>query len=414
MADSAKKGAWGGLLAEGWRLSGWPVAAAAVLLAPSASAQISSGARSDAMGGAGVASALPTAAAFVNPALTRFRDEAIGLSVVAPFVTVTARDPEELLNALDEFQSTLSTLEALVAAGDPTAATLRPFAASQLAGLGSSAIDVTADTGIAVLIPNVDYTVTLSARTRVDARALPFIDPSDVATISDLNSTSADLDSLLSEAGVVGASVTEFGATFAIEGEINGHRISAGLTPKAQWIETYNYSTGVTSFEDGSVLDEFRSAPYRNHFNDYNVDLGIAYELQPGATVGLAALNVLRDSYTTVNQGGREFTYWIEPRPTAGIALSQLGFTFTADLDLIKTTRFRGIGDSQFLRMGFEYDAFGWGQLRAGFSHDFINTIQDVFTFGLGVSPAETVRLDLAGQLGNHSLGAALQLSLTL
>ena len=366
------------------------------------------------MGGAGVASAMPTAAAFVNPALTRFRDEATGLSVVAPFAMATARDPGELLDALDEFQRTLDRLDELVAAGDPAAATLRPFAASQLAGLGSKAVDATADTGVALLIPTRNYTVTLSARTRLDARAIPFIDPADVATISDLNSTAADLDSLSSDAAVVGALVTEFGATFAIEGEINGHRVSAGVTPKAQWLETYNYAVGVSSFEEGSVLDEFRSAPYRNNFTDYNVDVGVAYELQPGATVGLAALNVLRDSYTTRDFAGREFTYWIEPRPTLGIALNQIGFTFTADLDLVKTTRFREVGDSQFIRMGFEYDALGWGQLRAGFSHDFGNTIQDVFTFGLGVSPAETVRLDLAGQLGNHSVGAGLQLSLTL
>ncbi len=384
-----------------------------LLLAP-AWGQGSSGARDEAMGGAGVASAMPTTAAFVNPALTRFQDETTGVSVVAPFLAVTTRDPGELLDAIDEFQATLDNLDALVAAGDPAAATLRPFAASQLASLSGKAIDATADTGIAVLIPTVNYSVTLTARTRVDARAIPVIDPSDVATISDLMSTSADLDSLASDAAVVGAAITEFGATFAIEGEVNGHRISAGVTPKAQWLETYNYAVGVTSFEDGSVLDEFRSAPFRNNFTDYNVDVGVAYELQPGATVGLAALNVLRDSYTTVDVAGREFTYWVEPRPTVGIALNQIGFTFTADLDLIKTTRFRGVGDSQFIRMGFEYDAVGWGQLRAGFSHDFGNTIQDVFTFGLGVSPAETARLDLVGQLGNNSLGAGFQLSLTL
>ncbi|MEM8712933.1 MAG: conjugal transfer protein TraF, partial [Planctomycetota bacterium] len=178
--------------------------------------------------------------------------------------------------------------------------------------------------------------------------------------------------------------------------------------------ETYNYAAGVASFEDGNVLDEFRRTEFHNHFTDLNLDVGFAYELQPGATIGLAALNVFRDSYTTRTTGGRQFTYWIEPRPTAGVALSQLGLTFTADLDLIKSTRFRGVGDSQFIRMGLEYDALGWGQLRAGFSHDFGNTIQDVFTFGLGVSPAETVRLDLAGLLGDHSAGASIQLSLTL
>lgn len=379
-----------------------------------ATPQISSGPRSDAMGGTGVASSMPSTAAFVNPALTRFRDEGTGLSVVAPFVSATARDSNELLKSADDFQDTIDALEDLVAAGNPAAAALRPFAASQLAGLQSRSLDAMADGGIAVLIPGIDYTLTLSARTRADVHAVPYIDPLDIAAINDPSSTLADLQNLNSAVGVIGASVTEFGATFAVEGEVNGRRVSAGITPKAQWIQTYNYVANIQSFEDGDSLDEFRDPAYRNSFTDYNVDVGLAFELQPGATVGLAALNLLRDEYRSVSTGGREFTYWVEPRPTIGIALNQIGFTFAADLDLIKTTRFHSVGDSQFIRMGFEYDAAGWGQLRAGFSHDFVNTIQDVFTFGFGVSPAETIRVDLAGQLGNNSVGAGLQLSLTL
>ena len=66
------------------------------------------------MGGTGVASSDPWTAAFANPALTRFRDERTGLSVALPFMTATARDDDELLDAVDDFQETLDTLQAQI------------------------------------------------------------------------------------------------------------------------------------------------------------------------------------------------------------------------------------------------------------------------------------------------------------
>lgn len=374
------------------------------------------------MGGAGVASSDPAMAAFVNPALTRFRDETQGLTVVLPFLSATARDESELIDAVDELQATLDDLQARIDAADPTALGLRSLAVGQLASLDQRALDATADAGVLVLLPTRDYSASLWGRVRADARALPFIDPADLAAIGDPAGTSADLDNLSSDAVLVAARVTEFGATFALEGALGGsmgreegpRRVSFGISPKVQWVETYNYAQSVTDFDADDAIDDYDRAPFTEDGSDFNVDLGLAVELEPGTTLGLSIRDVFRADYETALVDGRRFTFQIEPRATIGVAVERSGFTFTTDLDLVPTRRFKEIGDSQFFRMGFEYDLFGQAQVRAGFAHDIENEQSDLVSVGIGLSPAETVRLDLVGQLGDHARGAGLQLSLSL
>ncbi len=410
-----------------WPLAGRRAARALIALgigigwAAEAPGQASS-ARGLAMGGAGVASSGPAMAAFVNPALTRFRDEDQGLAVVFPFLSATARDESELIEAVDDLQATLDDLQAKIDAADPTALGLRSLAVGKLASLDQRAVDVTADAGVLVLLPTRDYSASLWARVHADARAMPFIDPADLAAIGDPAGTSAALDNLNSDAVLVGARVTEFGATFALEGALGGslgrnegpRRVSVGISPKVQWVETYNYSQKVTDFDADEALEEYDRSQFTEDGSDFNVDLGLAIELEPGATLGLSVRDVFRADYGTQSVAGRRFTYQVEPQTTLGVAIERSGFTFTTDLDLVPTRRFKEIGDSHFFRMGFEYDAFGWAQLRAGFAHDIENEQSDIVSLGIGLSPADRVRLDLVGQLGDHSRGAGLQVSISL
>ena len=378
-----------------------------------------SGARGLAMGGTGVAASGPAMAAFVNPALTRFRDEDQGLTVVLPFLSATARDESELIDAVDDLQATLDDLQAKIDAADPTALGLRSVAIGKLASLNERALDITGDAGVLLLLPTRGYSASIWSRVRADARAIPFIDPADLAAIGDPTGTSADLDNLSSDAVILAARVTEFGTTFALEGALGGslgrdagpRRISFGISPKIQWVETYNYAQAVTDFDADDALDDYNQSQYSEDGSDFNVDLGLAMELEPGATLGLSIRDVFRADYGTRLVDGRRFTYQIEPRATIGVAVERSGFTFTTDLDLVPTRRFKEIGDSQFFRMGFEYDAFGWAQLRAGFAHDIENEQADVVSLGVGFSAAEAVRVDLLGQLGDHARGAGLQVS---
>ena len=339
-----------------------------------------------------------------------------------PFVTATARDDDELLDAVDDFQETLDTLQAQIDPMDPMdPATLvqRSVALTQLQGLEGRAVNGEAEIGFAALAPMEDYSATLWMRVRGEGRAFPDIAASDLATISDPNSSSADLEDLDSEAVLIAAQRTEFGATIAVEGALGSSpdapRLSFGMTPKVQWIETYNYAAGVDEFEDGNALGDLQDEQYRRSSSAFNLDFGVAAELQKGAVVGLAVRDVFREDHPMAATGGREFSYRVQPRTTLGVAVQRAGLGFAADVD----SRARAASAARPPASSSAWasrrtSSARRAELRAGFAHDFEDGQSDLLSFGLGLSPAETVRVDLLGQFGDNAVGAGLQIALTL
>lgn len=387
-------------------------AAAAASLSPLTQAQ-SSGARNQAMGGAGVASSNPQVSPFINPALMHHNVKDQGFSMALPFVGLTAADPDDLVDKVDELQDSIDRLQARIDAADvPGADALRPVVASQLQGIDGLALDTQVGAGLSFVYPTADFTVGLSARTFVDARVLPIIDAADIATITGSNN-SADFDSLESDAVVAAAAVTEFGVSLATGIQILGRDVTIGVTPKFQSIETFNYAASVTSFDEDDAENDFDNEQFRDTDSSFNFDLGAAIDVNENVTVGFAVQNLISDSFDTVITSGRQFTYQVEARPTVGAALRGAGFTLTGDLDLLPTSRFQEVDDSQFFRLGAEYDLAGWAQLRAGASFDLESTQENLFSAGLGLSPFETVRIDLVGQYGDNAAGAGLQIALT-
>lgn len=382
--------------------------------APLALAQ-SSGARDQAMGGTGTASSKPFTSIFVNPALLTRASDSLDVGMVLPYVDVNVRDDDELVDAIEDFQDTLEQVQGFLDAMDFVSAdALRPTLAAQLQALDGRAADLQANTGVGFVFPFDALRFGVGFRGYVDARAIPIIDPADVAVITDNMSTSADLDNLQSEAVVAAANVREVGFSLAMDVELFGVAVALGITPKYQEVETYNYAIQVNQFEDDDALDDFDDDVYRDTDDDINVDVGAAVSLADNVTAGLALKNLVANDFESVVTNGRTFTYQVEPQVTAGVALAGAGFTLTADLDLNATSRFEGLGDSMFARVGGEYDLAGWVQLRAGYSHDLEDEQSDFLHAGVGLSPFEVVRLDLVGMLGDNGGGAGLQLSITL
>ncbi|MEC8511576.1 MAG: conjugal transfer protein TraF [Planctomycetota bacterium] len=377
-----------------------------------------SGPRGLAMGGTGVASSDPWTAPFTNPALTRFRDEGTGRSVMLPFLTATVRDDEGFLPAVDGYQDALDELKAQIDAMDPGAPAQRSAVVTRLQGLEGRTVNGETEVGFAALVPMEDYSACLWMRVRGEGRAFPDIATSDLVTITNPLSTSADLEDLDSEAVAIAAQRTEFGATFAVEGAFGTHddarRVSFGITPKVQWIETYNYAIALDEFAIGDALRDLRDTQYERSSSAFNVDLGLAAELEKGAIVGLAIRDVFRQDHPMIATGGREFSYRVQPRTTLGVAVERAGLSFSADVDLTRTRNFREAPASQFFRMGVEANVFGQAQLRAGFAHDFEDGLSDLVSLGLGFSPAETARVDVVTQFGDNSVGAGFQIALTL
>lgn len=246
----------------------------------------------------------------------------------------------------------------------------------------------------------------------MDGRVITFVDQADLDTIA--NSIDPDdFDDLQSPAFAAAAAVTEFGVSLATDFQVLGRDLTIGVTPKAQTVETYNYAVSVSTFDAADARDDFEDERYRDSESGFNVDFGAAMDVTDGLTAALSVQNLMSDTYQTVITAGRQFTYKVEPRPVLGLAYSRGGLTLTGDVDLLATTRFEEIADSRFVRAGAEYDLAGWAQLRAGFAFDLEETQSDVLSAGLGLSPFETFRIDLVGQLSDNGAGAGLQLALT-
>jgi len=70
--------------------------------------------------------------------------------------------------------------------------------------------------------------------------------------------------------------------------------------------------------------------------------------------------------------------------------------------------------NTQFARVGIEFNAWHWAQLRAGFEHDLQDTMEDSLTAGIGISPFGTLNLDVAGSYGSdNQVGVSGNLSFT-
>lgn len=388
---------------------------AVFVLAPLSFTQASSSARDRAMGGVGVASAHPFTAMFVNPALmTRSSDDFdFGWSPI--YFAAGAADEDELVDRLEFFQDTLEELQALIDGGDFVGANAkRPELAAALADLDDRSLDFDITATTSVMIPVGDWRLGLGVQNFVEGNALVRVDPNDITVINNPSSTSADLDNLMSEGVMVAAGFTEAGVSLATNVEIAGVAVALGVTPKYQQVRTFNYAIQVNQFDDDDAFDDFQDDQFRTEESGFNLDVGAAVSLGDGITAGLSVRNLISDTYQTVATNGVAFDYKVEPRATVGVAVQGAGFTLSADADLTSLEGFEGLEDTQLVRVGGEWDAWGWAQLRAGFVHDFEDGTQDLLSGGLGFSPFEILRIDLMAFAGDNAYGGGFQLALTL
>ena len=284
--------------------------------------------------------------------------------------------------------------------------------AAQLADLDNRRVDFNLAGGLGVVVPMDGWAIGVGARTYVDAQVIPVISGNDITTINTTNDPN-DLENLESAAFLAASGITEAGVTFARDVELLGRRVTLGVTPKFQRVETYNYAASIDNFDDDDAFDDFDDDAFRDDDTGFNVDIGAGLDLTDNLTFGLALQNLVSEEYETVVTDGRQFIYNVDPRVTAGVALHGAGGTLTADLDVTSYTRFEGADDSQFARLGGEYDLLGWLQVRGGAQFDLEGTQEELYSAGLGLSPFETLRIEVAGQYSENSVGAGLQLSLT-
>jgi hypothetical protein len=362
-------------------------------------------ARNSAMGGTGVASSGYLSAGLTNPALLTRYDSTDDFGILVPALAGVLADEDELASAIDAFQNNLDDLQNRT----PTPAELLALSA-QILALGDRRLTGSAGFSFAAAIPSEEFGVAIVVTSRLDTTGFVQIDPTDVTRILANN-----LTGLRSNGVVLAAAITDVGLAVAHAFDVGVGKLSVGLTPKLQRVDTFNYSVNIETFEGG----DFTDSGYRNNKVSFNCDAGLAWAPIDELVIGLVGRNLVATNYDTVVTNGQRFSYNVAPLVTAGAAFTTDLLTLAADVDLTVIERFddrSGLeDDSQYLRLGAELDAWEWAQVRGGFQCDLQSTTPNLFTAGLAVSPFDVVRVDLAGMIGGKgTYGVVLQAAITL
>jgi len=354
--------------------------------------------RGNGMGNTGVASADYLVAPFYNPALTALFRESDDFGVLIPAVGITARDSDETLEEIDDLQDTIERFET-----SPTQDNADQLN-THLDNLdGNKPLTVTAAVGIAVAIPNSSVAINFFGRGYVEVIAETDVADTDTS-ISDSNQATIKRYQE-SNVDLVAFGYSEYGISFAKNWVIGGQDIALGISPKYQEIRTYSYNVSVENFD----IDDYDQS--ETNEKAFNLDLGAVW-YQDEWRVAFAVKDLFKQEIDTLNKA---YTYELTPQATLGFAYSTRFFTTALDADLTKQTRFTTLDDdTQFVRLGIEGNAWDWLQLRAGYQIDMENTLDNMVTAGLGISPFDVVNIDLAGSYaGENQFGASANLALT-
>jgi hypothetical protein len=206
------------------------------------------------------------------------------------------------------------------------------------------------------------------------------------------------------------AGVSELVFSMATEFVVGGNRMAIGVAPKYQRVDTILYLARANDFDSDDI--EFNDL--RNDEGNFNIDLGFNYWFAENWAVGLTLRDLVGNDYDTEEYNGYQATYQIKPLATAGVAYNGDRFTVAFDADLNERGGFDVLDNSQFIRLGGEFNAANWVQLRAGYRYDLKDTQENVVTLGLGFSPFNVFHFDLTGLFGqNDTYGAALEMLFT-
>ena len=349
--------------------------------------------RSQAMGGAGVASATSANAAYYNPALLAMFSTRKEIGRNSKFIipAVTARyveaietidevqqeNPDQvLINAINTFNADPSTAnaQAVLQASNNLDSNLDdlldgPVHADVNVGIvlgighkyeGGSIIFNRRLVGDAVIQ---DFENDLQIlNTYVEA--MQFIeaggDPVTAATqypsIFAADGTLLDQTNNLTSSAVGGAlQITEIGMSMAKQFDIGQQTFAIGITPKVMHVKSYDFVADATSGTTNDVEDDHEDW-------NVNLDIGIARQFHEYWRGGLVVKNVRSLKYQTSLGNSIE----LKPQVRMGVMHKSHRGLYALDLDVIKNKPVRRGNESQMLSLGGEWDVLRNTLLRAG------------------------------------------------
>lgn len=368
-------------------------------------------ARSDAMGGAGVASSNREGAAFINPALLALQAPKFNnFAMLLPVLGVDGADSDQMIDKFDSLQDAYDALDVAIGSGDTAAIDLhRGELVMDLESLKDNKAYASAGIGFSIVLPTHKMPMAVFYKSYMDAVGVAAIAQSDIDTLNGLDPNNPpELTDLDSQGAVVAGAVSELGVALSFPLSIVNMPIAIGVSPKFQRIDTYNYVVSANNFD----ASDFDDAKYRNDETTFNLDVGVAMEPMSGLTVGLSGRNLISQDVETVEAQGRTFTYQVEPLFTAGVAYDWDSLTLTSDIDLNAHKRFAEIDGTQYWRVGGELKATDWFAFRLGYRHDMKDSTANIYSLGTGFEFGRVFYLDFTGMVGSDdAIGGVLQTS---
>lgn len=418
--------------------------------------------RSMAMGGAGVAVGNAGTAPLFNPALLSAGREGERFAMEIPIVGARFYDPDDFIDTLDAFQDStvVDDLDFAINTFNNNGNTANlsnvTNAARDLDGelikLGGKPLQ--GDLGAAVVMAGTGKNLAWAVTGGVTATFGGIINYRDSGTINtftgELDNLAACIDSgnpgdascnednfgeyvildqinpsnseiqfnagdssggsdLQSSVDVRGLILQEFGISFAREVELSGHRFAVGVTPKYVKATMIDYTANV----DSSDEDDFDGDNYSKEYSHFNLDVGVAKDYANGWRTGLVIRNLISqtyDGYNTVNgvEVATGNSIKTSPQVRLGVSHQQELYTVAADLDLTENDPVGYEGESRYLALGAELNAWDWAQLRVGYRANLSDSERNVMSAGIGLSPFG-VHLDLAVARNSSETGGSLQ-----
>lgn len=337
----------------------------------------------------------------LNPALINKFDDNDDLSF-ALNVGALADDQQGFVDAAEEIRD---DIEALPGQGGAKAAEIN----ARMQGFDKATGEVDVGASLLIAIPNKTLPLAVMARSKVRVGIKYAYDADDKDVLEDIANgvpgvTDEDLESIAYTSGV---GVTEAGLVL-------GHsfgKLETGATVKIQQIDLFEYSANVATFDEDEATEDDRSVSE----TAFNVDLGANYRLGEEGQFVIAGVveNLIPKSFTgpVPQLGGAAVEYEMKPVVTVGAGYGNSLVKVEVNADLTARSGFDKLEESQFLRAGVELSAGRHFHLRAGYRTDTKDTLSDLVTAGIGITPFDRFNIDLSAAKGKgESMGAALQI----
>jgi hypothetical protein len=355
------------------------------------------------MSGAGYVTGNYADGVLLNPSLLSSFGEREDVALVINGGAMGA-DPDDLLEGLDELVSYLDYLQGIQDVRDLDESMIDETVA-RLRDVDGKPAYINGGGSLVLAIPSDALSVALVADMRVEASVRALVDENDYTLIENSLNRPFRPEDMNSSVLANGVMVAELGLAFSKKLDAGEDKqVLVGVTPKYVTVESFVYNATVDSYDEES----FDADQYTRETTLTNLDAGVTYVMGP-LRYGMAVKDVLKRKYTTITGE----TVDMKPVTTAAVGYQSNWLTLEAALDLQAAPSLALNQDSRMLRAGAELNAWRWVQVRVGMQKDMEDALEDTYSVGLGLSPFDTINLDVAAVKGNNeATGVAMQLGL--